>query len=121
MNVTRYGWEPDRFVLKAGVPVKWIINGKEITSCNKAIQVPKLGLNFNIKPGEQVIEFTPPNEDTTIPWSCWMGMIQGTFVVKTNIDLGNQQQVQGTLTAAGPAKKSGGCGCSGGAGGSCGG
>jgi len=119
MNVTARGWEPDRFVLKAGVPVKWIINGLQITSCNKAVQVPKLGLNFDIKPGEQVIEFTPPNEDAIIPWSCWMGMIPGTFIVKTNIDLGNQQQVQSELNAAGPAKTAGGsCGMK--TGGTCG-
>jgi sulfite exporter TauE/SafE/copper chaperone CopZ len=122
MNVTSAGWVPDRFVLKAGVPVKWIINGVQITSCNKAIQVPKLGLQFDIKQGEQVIEFTPPNEDTVIPWSCWMGMIQGTFIVKTNIDLSNQQQVQSELSAAGPAKTSGGScgGANGGCGGACG-
>ena len=81
MNVTAYGWTPDTFSLKKGVPVKWIIDGKEITGCNNAIQVPKLGLNFNIKKGEQRIEFTPA-EAGTIPWSCWMGMIKGTFIVK---------------------------------------
>jgi len=121
MNVTSAGWVPDRFVLKAGVPVKWIINGVQITSCNKAIQVPKLGLQFDIKQGEQVIEFTPPNEDTVIPWSCWMGMIQGTFIVKTNIDLSNQQQVQSELSAAKPATSGGSCGgANGGCGGACG-
>ena len=119
MNVTSAGWVPDRFVLKAGVPVKWIINGQQITSCNNAIQVPKLGLQFDIKQGEQVIEFTPPNEDTIIPWSCWMGMIQGTFIIKTDIDLSNQQQVQSELSAAGPAKTSSGS-CGGSCGGACG-
>jgi len=120
MNVTRYGWEPDRFVLKAGVPVKWIINGKEITSCNKAIQVPQLGLEFDVKQGEQVIEFTPPNEDTVIPWSCWMGMIQGTFVVKKNIDFSDPQQLSSALASAGTANTGGSSGAKTG-GGSCGG
>jgi len=120
MNVTRNGWEPDTFVLKAGVPVKWLINGKEITSCNKAIQVPKLGLSFDIKQGEQVIEFTPPAEEGVVPWSCWMGMIQGTFIVKKDIDLGNQIQVQKEIqaTAAAPKATGGSCGMN--AGGSCG-
>ena len=49
MEVNRYGWEPNKFVLKKGIPVKWVIDGKEITGCNNAIQVPKLGLNFNMK------------------------------------------------------------------------
>lgn len=85
MEVNRYGWEPDKFVLKKGTPVKWIIEGKEINGCNNAIQVPKLGLNFDIKEGIQIIEFTP-TEEGIIPWSCWMGMIPGVFVVKDDLD-----------------------------------
>ena len=30
-------WSPNKFVFKKDVPVKWIINGKEITGCNSAI------------------------------------------------------------------------------------
>ena len=107
MDVTRYGWEPDNFVLKKGVPVKWIINGKEITGCNNAIQVPKYGLEFDIKQGEQVIEFTP-DEVGTVSWSCWMGMIQGTFIVKDNI---NKDDIV-TSTNQNNKKQAMGCGCS---------
>lgn len=81
MDVTANGWQPAKFILQAGIPVKWVIDGKEITECNKAIQVPKLGLYFNIQHGEQTIEFTPTTEGV-IPWSCWMGMIDGTFIVQ---------------------------------------
>jgi len=80
MNVTASGWQPDTFTLKKGVPVKWVIDGQEITGCNKRIQVPKLNLQFDIKKGPQTIEFTP-TEAGTIPWSCWMGMIDGKFIV----------------------------------------
>ena len=66
-----------------GVPVQWIINGKEITGCNRAIQVPAYNLEFDIVPGEQVIEFTP-TETGTVAWSCWMGMIPGSFTVVDN-------------------------------------
>jgi sulfite exporter TauE/SafE/copper chaperone CopZ len=121
MDVTNKGWEPDKFILKKGVPVKWIINGKEINGCNNAIQVPKYGLKFDIKPGEQTIEFTP-DEAGVIPWSCWMGMIPGTFIVKDDVDLSNTAEVQKELDAV-PMQQggscggaSGGCGC-GGAGG----
>ncbi|HII72313.1 TPA: sulfite exporter TauE/SafE family protein [Candidatus Woesearchaeota archaeon] len=114
MTVDRYGYTPDRFVLKRGVPVKWIIDGKEITGCNNAIQVPKLGLQFPIKKGEQVIEFTP-TESGTISWSCWMGMIPGTFIVKDNVDLDDAAQVQKELDNA-PTPAAGGCGMNGGAG-----
>ncbi|MBU3966107.1 MAG: sulfite exporter TauE/SafE family protein [Euryarchaeota archaeon] len=81
MDVTRSGYVPSTFTLKKGVPVKWIINGKELTGCNNAIIVPSLGLEFDIKKGEQTIEFTP-TEAGTIKWSCWMGMIRGSFSVK---------------------------------------
>ncbi|MBW2964142.1 sulfite exporter TauE/SafE family protein, partial [Candidatus Woesearchaeota archaeon] len=122
MDVTARGWEPDRFVLKKGVPVKWIINGKEITGCNKAIQVPSLGLSFDIKQGTQTIEFTP-TESGTIPWSCWMGMIRGTFIVKDDLDTGDAAAVQQELdSAAASAPSAGSCGMGAGGGGcGCGG
>ena len=119
MDVTRKGWEPNKFVLQKGVPVRWVINGKELNGCNNAIQVPKLGLKFDIKQGEQTIEFTP-NEEGVISWSCWMGMIQGTFVVKENIDLSDTAEVQKELNAVNVPKggscggSGGGCGCGGG-------
>ncbi|HUB65151.1 MAG TPA: sulfite exporter TauE/SafE family protein [Methylocella sp.] len=82
MNVTKSGYQPNHFVLRRGVPVKWIIDGKEITECNRRIVVPKLGLEFDIKKGVQTIEFTPKEPgDIFIPWSCWMGMLHGQFEV----------------------------------------
>ncbi|MFH2028098.1 MAG: sulfite exporter TauE/SafE family protein, partial [Nanoarchaeota archaeon] len=125
MDVTNNGWEPDKFVLKKGVPVKWIINGKEINGCNNAIQVPKLNLNFDIKNGEQTIEFTP-TEEGIISWSCWMGMIQGTFIVKEDIDLSNTVEIQKEIALI-PNQPIGTCGgscgsqtCGAAKGGSCG-
>jgi sulfite exporter TauE/SafE/copper chaperone CopZ len=106
MDVLQSGWNPNSFVLQKGVPVKWIINGKEITSCNNAIQVPKLGLNFDIKKGKQIIEFMP-EEEGVISWSCWMGMIPGTFIV-TDDGVANQEEIK---TANEQNLNSGGCGC----------
>ena len=108
MEVNRYGWSPDTFVLKKGVPVKWIIDGKEINGCNNAIQVPKYGLEFDIKPGEQVIEFTP-DEEGVVRWSCWMGMIPGTFIVKDDIDTSNEEVVQQEISKV-PQQPTGTCG-----------
>ncbi|NOX71209.1 MAG: hypothetical protein GXO64_00735, partial [Candidatus Micrarchaeota archaeon] len=125
MEVNRYGWKPDKFVLKKGVPVKWIIDGKEINGCNNAINVPAYGLEFDIRPGVQVIEFTPDKEGV-IPWSCWMGMIPGTFIVKDDIDLGDEEEVQKELESV-QLPKGGSCGgscgsptCGAARGGSCG-
>ncbi|MBW6451907.1 MAG: sulfite exporter TauE/SafE family protein [DPANN group archaeon] len=112
MDVDRYGWSPDKFVLKKGVPVRWIIDGLEITGCNNAIQVPKYGLEFDIKKGEQVIEFTP-DEVGVIRWSCWMGMIPGMFIVQDDVDLSSPRKVQDIIDSA-PANVGGSCGGSGG-------
>ena len=108
MDVTDNGWEPDKFVLKKDVPVKWIINGIEINGCNNAIQVPKLGLEFDIKQGEQTIEFVPDKEGV-ISWSCWMGMIPGTFIVKSDIDIFDADAVQKELESV-PEPAGGSCG-----------
>lgn len=119
MEVNRYGWKPDKFVLKKGVPVKWIIDGKEINGCNNAIQVPKLGLKFDINKGIQTIEFTP-TETGTIPWSCWMGMIPGIFIVKD--DIKGQEDLE-TVSVPQGGSCGGSCGsstCGAASGGSCG-
>ncbi len=113
MKVDRYGWDPDKFVLEKGIPVKWIITGEEINGCNNAIQVPKLDLYFDIKEGEQIIEFTP-EEEGVISWSCWMGMIPGTFIVKEDISNVEeiQQELDSVVTPSG-GSCGGGCGCGG--------
>jgi uncharacterized protein len=80
MDVMSFGYTPNQFTLIKDVPVKWIINGKEVTECNRRILVPKLGLQIDAKEGEQVIEFTP-KEEGIIPWSFWMGMKHGEFIV----------------------------------------
>ncbi|MDO9105099.1 MAG: sulfite exporter TauE/SafE family protein [Methylovulum sp.] len=83
MDVLRKGYFPSQFTLRKGVPVKWVINGKELNECNKAIVVPQYGLDIKLQAGRQIIEFTPP-EVGVVPWSCWMGMIPGTFIVVEN-------------------------------------
>ncbi len=116
MDVLSSGWSPNKFVLQKDVPVRWIINGKELNGCNSGIQVPKLDLDFKIKPGIQTIEFTP-TEAGTISWSCWMGMIKGVFIVKDKIDTNNADevlnQVQVSKGSSCGAGGGGGCGCGG--------
>ncbi|WP_363350553.1 sulfite exporter TauE/SafE family protein [Methylocystis echinoides] len=80
MEANGLGYQPSRFTLTKGVPVKWVINATKITSCNNRIVVPAFGLEFDLKPGLQTIEFTP-TQSGVVPWSCWMGMIRGEFVV----------------------------------------
>jgi len=102
MEVNRYGWTPNSFALKKDVPVKWIINVKELTGCNNEIIVPDYDLDFKLKKGLNTIEFTP-SKTGTVRWSCWMGMIPGSFVVTDSGSATTQE-----LAAAAPAASSGG-------------
>jgi sulfite exporter TauE/SafE/copper chaperone CopZ len=117
MNVTNRGWEPNSFVLQKGVPVKWIINGIQINGCNNKIIVRDYGLEFPINPGEQTIQFTPDKEGV-VRWSCWMGMISGTFIVMN--DISNKTEQSAVVATAPVPSTGGGCGCGGGGAGVCG-
>lgn len=121
MDVTRYGWEPNSFVLKKGVPVKWLINVKELTGCNNEIIVPAYDLDIKLKKGLNTVEFTP-DKTRTIRWSCWMGMIPGSFIV-TDDGKADSAQVQEATPTAGGGSCGGSCGspsCGASTGGSCG-
>jgi sulfite exporter TauE/SafE/copper chaperone CopZ/LysM repeat protein len=91
MEANGLGFTPTRFTLLRGVPVKWAINATEVTSCNHRIVVPSLNLEFDVKPGRQTIEFTP-EKTGVIPWSCWMGMLRGEFVVVDAVPATASQQ-----------------------------
>jgi len=81
MTVSYSGFTPNVFYLKAGVPVKWIINGAQISGCTNKIISPALGISKAISPGENIIEFTPLAKGT-FGFSCWMGMVRGQFIIK---------------------------------------
>lgn len=120
MEVNRYGWTPDSFVLQKDIPVRWEIDVKELTGCNNEIIVPDYDLGFKLKQGLNVIEFTP-DKVGTVRWSCWMGMIPGTFIVTED---GSASETQIEQAAPGPSGSCGGsCGsptCGGTTGGGCG-
>jgi len=84
MTADNNGYTPNAFYVQKGIPVKWIIDGKELNSCNNAIVVPTLNIQQKIKSGENTIEFTPDDKD--INFSCWMGMISGVIKVVDEVD-----------------------------------
>ena len=84
MTADNNGYSPNVFYVQKGIPVKWVIDGKEINYCNNAIVMPVLNIEQKIRSGENIIEFTPGNKD--ILFSCWMGMIRGVIKVVDEID-----------------------------------
>lgn len=81
MHVTSRGFEPNVLKIKKGVPVKWVIRGDQVTSCTNKIIIPSLNISKSISFGENVIRFLP-DKTGEIPFSCWMGMVRGKFVVE---------------------------------------
>lgn len=80
MKVDRYGYSPDFFTVKKGIPVRWEIEGEVVYGCQNFLVVPTLNVQKVIQRGENVVEFLPEKEGT-IHFSCSMGMYRGTFKV----------------------------------------
>jgi plastocyanin domain-containing protein len=81
MHIKYSGFEPNVIKVKKGIPVKWIIYGDEVTGCTDRIIVPSLNIKKDITSYETIIIFTP-KEKGVIPFSCWMGMVRGKFIVE---------------------------------------
>ncbi len=83
MTQTAYGYSPNKFVIKKGLPVRWVIDAKDTSSCSSGLSVPKLGITKNLILGENIVEFTP-SEVGKIKFTCLMGMYPGEFTVVEN-------------------------------------
>jgi plastocyanin domain-containing protein/sulfite exporter TauE/SafE/copper chaperone CopZ len=84
MTADNNGYTPNAFYVEKGIPVKFIITGSKLNSCNNAIVIPSLNIQQTLKSGENTIEFTPTDKD--INFSCWMAMIRGVIKVTDNLD-----------------------------------
>ena len=74
------GYTPNQFVVKKGVPVKWIINSTNPYTCASALVMPSMNISTRLHAGENVIEFTP-TQVGQLTFSCIMGMFNGAFTV----------------------------------------
>jgi sulfite exporter TauE/SafE len=80
MDVVASGYVPNYFSVKKGVPVKWVINGKNVFGCQGYFVVPKLNIQQALNAGENIFEFTP-KDPGFINFSCGMGMYRGRIEV----------------------------------------
>jgi plastocyanin domain-containing protein len=83
------GYLPNQFVIKKGIPVKWIINSVSQYSCASYLIMSSYDISQALTPGENIIEFTPTKAGE-IKFSCSMGMYRGTFTV---IEDGSMQEI----------------------------
>lgn len=80
MTVDVSGYHPNHFTLKAGVPVRWEIDGTQAGGCASVLISRQLSIQKYLSAGTNVITFTPPVAGD-IAFSCSMGMYRGSFTV----------------------------------------
>ncbi len=77
-----YSFKQTEFILKKDIPVYWEINAIKTTGCTDEVIIPRLKVTSGkLKKGINIIKFTP-TKTGTLPFSCWMGMQSGRFVIK---------------------------------------
>ncbi len=117
MDALAYGYEPNEFKIRAGVPARWEITNKGVSGCTNAI-VSKGLFSGQIDLNQElaVKEFIP-QKPGRYKFSCWMGMISG--VIEVVDESGSAREV---IIPSGEEIPSGarGCSCGGGCGGGCG-
>jgi uncharacterized protein len=67
--------------IKAGVPVRLILNTEDVSGCIRAFTIPSLDVSEILpETGQKIIEFTP-TKTGYLPYSCSMGMYGSSFTV----------------------------------------
>ena len=115
MDLTYNGYEPNVLYVKKGIPVRWIIDVKQMSGCTDEIIMPEYNIKKTLQVGENIIEFTP-EEAGEIKFSCWMEMVWGKFIVTQGDDMPEQGATQEVIEAPEGTSCSGNDEC----GGSCG-
>lgn len=94
MDLSYSGYSPNVLYVKKGIPVRWVINAKQISGCTDEIVMPDYDIRKKIEKGENIIEFTP-KEEGEIKFSCGMRMVWGKFIVtKREVKSGDENLYQ---------------------------
>lgn len=84
-------------VVQKGKPVRWIIRARaeDLNGCNNPLTIPSLGITKELKPGENLIEFTPEQEGKIV-YTCWMGMISSYIKVVPDLNAVSETELNET-------------------------
>ena len=116
MDLTYRGYSPNVLYVQNDIPVRWVINVKQMSGCTDEIIMPDYNIRKKLEYGENVIEFLP-QKTGEIKFSCWMQMVWGKFVV---IAQGEQSSSQNIVQEQLDQPPSGSCSGDGSCGGGCG-
>jgi sulfite exporter TauE/SafE len=82
MEASAYGYQPDYFKVRVGVPVRWEITDTGTSGCTNAIISKGLFSDaINLTPGQTSIKEFTPTKTGKYKFSCWMGMVSGIIEV----------------------------------------
>ena len=78
INVVDYGYQPNKLVASANLPVTIRLVTKNTRSCSRAFVIPSLNIGVILpETGEETITVPPQSPGTKIKFSCSMGMYTG--------------------------------------------
>lgn len=80
MKATEAGYTPNHFTVKAGMPVRWEVDGSGAGGCAAVLVSERLGIQKLLTQAPNIFTFTPQNPGE-IAFSCSMGMFRGSFTV----------------------------------------
>ena len=120
LSVNNYQYNLEPSTLKKGIPVRMEVDLSKVNGCLRSIVIPAFNIRKNVRPGDNLIEFTP-DKAGTFSITCSMGMGKGQFIVTesagsiaTGIQLvAAQQNSDVQQINPGGSCSMGGCGCRG--------
>ncbi|MBU2258585.1 MAG: cupredoxin domain-containing protein, partial [Candidatus Omnitrophica bacterium] len=114
MDALSSGYKPNYFKVKVGVPVRWEIADEGTSGCTNAIISRGLFADeIPLTPGQVSVKEFTPEKPGKYKFSCWMGMLNGRFIV-TNEEGGFSGPEKDKIArAAARPIFSGTCGCCG--------
>ena len=82
MKAFGFGYEPNYFKVKAGIPVRWEIEDIGTSGCTNAIISKGLFPDeIPLTPGQTSVKEFTPEKPGKYKFSCWMGMVSGIIEV----------------------------------------
>jgi len=82
MDASASGYTPRNLKAKVGIPLRWEITDKGTSGCTNAIIAKDFfSGQISLTPGETSVKEFTPTKVGTYKFSCWMGMVSGTFEI----------------------------------------
>lgn len=106
MKLTSSSYQP--IIVQKGIPVRWTIQAEAsaLNGCNNPVTIPEYNIVSRLKPGTNVIEFTPEKAGNIL-YTCWMGMISSTIRVVEDLALVTEDDVEEAVRYAETAPSTG--------------